>query len=64
MLFCMYCCIVFSQNLTERSGIGIGNIGLGMKSNRFVLSNDANKSLELSAPDAKTKSEWLSGWFI
>lgn len=48
------------ENLTERSGIGIGNIGLGMKSNRFVLSNEANKSLELSAPDAKTKSEWLS----
>jgi len=51
------------QDLPDKTGLALGGIGIGVKTNRFTIrfSDGSSKPIELYADDAQTKSEWLEG---
>jgi len=53
-----------AKDMPDKSGLALGGIGIGVKTNRFTLrfSDDASKPIALYADDAQTKSEWLQGF--
>jgi len=53
------------QDLKDKSGLALGGIGIGVKTNRFTVrfSDGSSKPLELYADDAHTKSEWFQGTY-